>query len=313
MEVSGLNIDIRLLVVVGAFLLDLVIGEPPELIHPVVWIGKLIESFRDHIDSEHLSRFHGGILFLVVVGGTSAGVYFGVRSALGFSRILGCILSAYLLKSTISMRGLVETVKRVGQKVDNDPGGARSDLIALVGRDRMSLSPVEMRSAAIESLFENLVDSYISPLFYFLIGGIFSLSIGVAAGVFFKAVNTVDSMVGYRTEDLVDLGYAGAKVDDWLNWFPARVSPFLIAISGFSFRGVTLAFRDWRKTPSPNSGWSMAAGSGVLGVKLIKKGVYSLGEEYGLPVADDMKKAIVVSVRVMVIFAGLVCGMLVFM
>lgn len=312
MEVSGFTIDIRLLVVVGAFLLDLVIGEPPELIHPVVWIGKLIEFFRDHISSERLSRFHGWILFLIAVGGTSAGVYLGIRAALGFSRILGCILSAYLLKSTISMRGLVETVKSVGQKIENDPGGARVDLIALVGRDRSSLSPGEMRSAAIESLFENLVDSYISPLFYFLIGGIFGLSIGVAAGMFFKAVNTVDSMVGYRTEELVDLGYAGARVDDWLNWLPARLSPVLIAISGFSFRGVVLALRDWRKTPSPNSGWAMAAGSGVLEVRLVKKGVYTLGAEYSLPVAGDLDKALAISARVLALFGLLICVILVF-
>src|SRR6056297_116119 len=199
-------------------------GEPPECVHPVVWIGRLIGWVKRAFMEAGGGWLAGWVLLIVVSGGAGLAGYYALLFAGNFSVTLGVVLSIYLLKSTLSGRSLLEASRGVAEGIDGDPERARSDLIALVGRDRSDLSEGEMRSATVESLFENVVDSFISPLFYFLIGVQFGLEVGVAAALLFKAVNTVDSMVGYRTKDLARLGYAGARVDDLLNWIPARLS-----------------------------------------------------------------------------------------
>lgn len=296
-EILGGSIPGSLAVLAGALVLDLLIGEPPEILHPVVWIGKVIGKTREFFEGGQRARPAGVVVAILipVVSGTLT--YLLVAFGSYFWELAGPILGILLLKSTISVKSLLDTVKSVGEQIESDPDGAREGLLALVGRDRSELSEGEMRSAAIESLFENLVDSVIAPLLYFALGGIFGYGVGVALALFYKSVNTLDSMLGYRTEALRDYGYLSARLDDFLNWLPARISVPFVALAAFSLRAVSISVRDWKEPPSPNSGWPMGAAAGGLGVKLVKQGVYTIGGEYELPGAEDLRAAVGLAIR----------------
>ncbi len=165
-------------------------------------------------------------------------------------------------------------------------------LPALVGRDTASLSQGQASSAVIESLSENYVDGILSPIFYYVL---FSpLGLGLEAALAFKAVSTMDSMVGYKTEGLRELGFAGARADDLLNFIPARLSIFSIALARPLRAGAALAaaIRFHGRTPSPNSGWPMAACAGALGLRLEKPGSYVLLDEGEEPQTSDVPLAI---------------------
>lgn len=296
-EILGGSIPGSLAVLAGALVLDLLIGEPPETLHPVVWIGKVIGKTREFFEGGQRARLAGVVVAILipVVSGTLT--YMLVAFGSYFWELAGPILGILLLKSTISVKSLLDTVKSVGEQIESDPDGAREGLLALVGRDRSELSEGEMRSAAIESLFENLVDSVIAPLLYFALGGIFGYGVGVALALFYKSVNTLDSMLGYRTEALRDYGYLSARLDDFLNWLPARISVPFVALAAFSLRAVSISVRDWKEPPSPNSGWPMGAAAGGLGVKLVKQGVYTIAGEYELPGAEDLRAAVGLAIR----------------
>lgn len=296
-EVLGGVIPGGLAVLAGALVLDLLIGEPPETFHPVVWIGKVIGKTRDVFEGNPEARFAGGVVAILIPAVSGGLAYLVITFGAYFWELAGPILGILLLKSTISVKSLLGTVKSVGEQIESDPNSAREGLLALVGRDRSELSEGEMRSAAIESLFENLVDSVMAPLFYFVLGAIFGYGVGVALAIFYKAVNTLDSMLGYRTEALRDYGYLSARLDDLLNWFPVRISVPFVSLAAFSLRAVSISVRDWKESPSPNSGWPMAAAAGGLRVKLVKKGVYTIGGEYELPEPDDMRAAIGLAIR----------------
>jgi adenosylcobinamide-phosphate synthase len=176
--------------------------------------------------------------------------------------------------------------------IDQDLESAKKMLPALVGRETKKLDPDLARSAVIESLSENYVDSVLSPLFYFLLFQPFGL--GLEAALAFKAMSTMDSMLGYKTEELKELGFAAAKLDDLANYIPARLSVPLIAIASPKRAGkaVAAAFKYHRATPSPNSGWPMSAAAGSLGIKLEKPGYYALFEEGPKPTAADISRAL---------------------
>jgi len=286
-----------LAVLAGALVLDLLIGEPPETLHPVVWIGKVIGKTREFFEGSPGARLAGGVVAILIPAVSGGLAYLVITFGAYFWELAGPILGILLLKSTISVKSLLGTVKSVGEQIESDPDGAREGLLALVGRDRSELSEGEMRSAAIESLFENLVDSVIAPLFYFALGAIFGYGAGVALAIFYKSVNTLDSMLGYRTEALRDYGYLSARLDDLLIWFPARISVPFVSLVAFSLRAISISLRDWKEPPSPNSGWPMGAAAGGLRVKLVKKGVYTIAGEYELPGAEDLRAAVGLAVR----------------
>lgn len=310
MKVFESAVPVSLVVLLGSVTLDLLLGEPPESLHPVVWIGRGIGVLKERFEGLGRKKFFGGLLVLFVVIGAGGAGYLAVRFASELWGPLGLIVGIYLLKSTFSIRSLVGTVRTIGRSIEEDPEEARDQLLALVGRDRADLSRGEMRSAAIESLFENLVDSVISPLFYFILGTLVSIETGIGFALFFKALNTVDSMIGYRTESLKSFGYLGAKLDDVMNWIPARLSPLLIALGSFSAVPVRLALRDWSNTSSPNSGWPMSACSGALQVKLIKKSHYVLGSEFDLPGSGEIKKATSLAGRTVGVYLLLLSGII---
>jgi adenosylcobinamide-phosphate synthase len=206
--------------------------------------------------------------------------------------VLPLLLSAFLLKSTFAMRCLLEVSADIGRMIESDMEGAKAMLPALVGRDTASLTSGQASSAVIESLSENYVDGILSPIFYYILFAPFGL--GLEAALAFKAISTMDSMVGYKTKGLKEIGFAGAKADDLANFIPARLSILLIALAkpGRAAAAIHAALRDHSATPSPNSGWPMAACAGSLGIRLEKPGYYVL-EADGKPAStSDVPRAL---------------------
>jgi adenosylcobinamide-phosphate synthase len=281
-----------LTVLLLAIAIDLILGEPPARVHPVVIIGRLIGVFKRR--ARPTRAWGAGVALLVILSSAAAGhllIAAGDRvQFLGLG--LGVFVSAYLLKSTIAIRCLIETSEGIGRLVEEDFDEAKKLLPALVSRNPDGLTRTQATSAVIESLSENYVDTVVSPLFYYLL---FSpIGLGVEAALAYKAANTLDSMLGYRTEELKNLGFASAKLDDLANWAPARLSLPIIAAARPSRAKQTIktALRDHARTPSPNSGWPMAAAAGALGIRLEKPGVYVVGEGGADPSTKDIGPAL---------------------
>ncbi|NIA03128.1 MAG: cobalamin biosynthesis protein [Nitrospirae bacterium] len=269
-----------------AIIMDILIGEPPATIHPVVWMGKIIKSLKN-ISFGNKRIF--GIFMVIITTGISllagAGV---VMASLYISETFFLLLAAYFLKSTFSLRMLLTSARQIKSQLESGTlKNARKELKALVSRDTTNLDRSHLTSAVIESISENFVDGIVSPLFFYLI-------LGLPGALAYKAVNTLDSMIGYKNKEFIELGWASARLDDILNWIPARLSLIFIfagsLFTGNPINAVKTCIRDRNKTASPNSGWPMAATAGSLGVKLEKKGNYILGSEFKEPVPGDIEK-----------------------
>jgi len=267
-----------------SFVADAVFAELPSRVHPVAAFGRLIARF----DRRWVRPRVAGVAVAVVlpvcaalaVGGATA-IVAGVRP------VFGGLLAAFALFSTTSLRMLVSVATTVLDATDTDPDRARESVRALVGRDTTALSPGELRSAAVESAAENLSDGLVAPLFGFVLGSQLSLPVGVALAVWVKAVNTLDSMLGYRSHPM---GWASARLDDAVMWVPARLSALLIAFAGGSPAALARA-RAWHdEPPSPNAGWPMATLAAVLDVELRKNGVYVLNPGAGLPTIGEARR-----------------------
>lgn len=268
---------------------DILLGEPPASIHPVVWIGRMISFLRNRAPN---TRTGGLAVAALVIFCVVASGYVLVYAASLILPASGILVAAYLLKSTFAVRCLLETSQSIGRTINDDLNSAKSMLPALVGRKTEGLTPEQARSAVIESISENYVDSVLSPIFYYLLFEPFGLGLEAALG--FKAISTMDSMLGYKTKDLFYIGFVPAHLDDLANYIPARLSILFIALSnpGRARKALATAFRDHDKTPSPNSGWPMSAVAGALGVRLDKPGYYVLLDEGSEPEREDVGRAL---------------------
>jgi len=280
----ALSLEVFLLAV--AF--DLLFGEPPAKIHPVVWIGRLITFLHKRAQP---TRFQGLLLAILVVFAT---VFLGslIVWIADYIPLLGTLVAAYFLKSTFSVKCLLQTASDIGKMIDKDLSSAKAMLPALVGRETKDLTKEQASSAVIESLSENYVDTIISPIFYFLLFEPFGL--GLQASLGFKAISTMDSMLGYKKKGLEEIGFAPAKMDDLANFVPARLSILFIALAQPSRAkaAFSAAFRYHKATPSPNSGWPMSACAGSMGVRLEKPGFYVLMEGERQPGTSDIPHAV---------------------
>lgn len=270
-----MNLGERFWALLLALAWDLALGEPPEAAHPVVWMGRAISAADRRAPEGERPRLAYGALVALALPLIAAAV---TRAAVAAARppLLRLALTAYLLKSSLSVRGLLDAARRVQASLDRDDlPGARDALRALVSRDTSDLSSELVASAAIESVAENLTDSFAGPLLAYAVGGL-------PAAVAYRMVNTADAMLGYRSERYEHLGKTAARLDDLANLSPARVAALALvaasAVSGYSpaeaWRG---AWQGRRATASPNAGWTMGAMAGVLGVVLEKAGHYRLG------------------------------------
>jgi adenosylcobinamide-phosphate synthase len=271
-------------VLILAFLLDLAIGDPRWLPHPVRIIGRSIQRFeaclRRHYRTPAGEKKAGVLLVMMIVIPTlvitlmiQEAVF---RASVRTLVILGMMLLVYLTATTIAVRGLVDSARLVITSIkEGRLVTACHGLSMIVGRDTENLSEKEILKAVMETLAENLSDGVIAPLFYYVIGG---LPLAMA----YKAVNTLDSMVGYKSPTYINFGWASARLDDMANYIPARITGLLIVLSvfvamlfkrGASARGAaSRSFdtmrRDGRNHTSPNSGVPEAAMAGALGIRM---------------------------------------------
>jgi adenosylcobinamide-phosphate synthase len=254
---------------------DILLGEPPARTHPVVWIGKFIAFLRAHAKA---TRLYGIALAAIVISATVLAGHLLVEVTRSLP-VLPLFVSAYLFKSTIAVRCLLQVSADIGRMIDQDIDEAKKMLPALVGRETESLTTSQAASAVIESLSENYVDSILSPIFYYLLFSPFGL--GLEAALAFKAISTMDSMIGYKSQGLKEIGFAGAKLDDLANFLPARLSILFLALARPLRAGAAIAAakRYHGITPSPNSGWPMSACAGALNLRLEKPGYYVLYDE----------------------------------
>lgn len=260
-----------------ALALDLMLGEPPRLIHPVVWMGK-VASFleKGSISQSHFAQFvYGMVMTLCLIGLFGAAAFFILLYLKSFSLVLHVIIGAVLLKTTFALKELRRVALSIQEflllkKLD----AASRELSSLVSRDTQGLSESLVVSATVESVAENTCDSLVAPLFYFLL-------LGVPGAVAYRVVNTLDAMIGYHGKYEYS-GKFASRLDDVLNLIPARLTALLFVgasfLSGRSARAAwQVALHEHAKTASPNAGWTMAAAAGALNVQLEKVGHYRLG------------------------------------
>ena len=266
--------------------LDLVFEEVPERLHPVVYFGRIVSLF----DREWSRPVLVGSLVALVLPIAAAVTAWGVTNvAIGFHVSAGIVVAALLLFSTTSLRLLVRVADDVVEGSASELARAKESVVALVGREVETLTAAEIRSAAVESVAENLSDGLVAPLVAFVIGAQFSLAVGVATAVWVKGVNTLDSMLGYPDKPH---GWASARLDDLVMWLPARVTALLLAVVSRKPRTLLKATR-WRtRTASPNAGWPMATMAAILDVRLVKSGAYEFHTDASLPSVEEAQRGI---------------------
>jgi len=289
------------LVLLLAAAIDIFFGEPPAAFHPVVWIGKLISFFKNAAPKTHRKLYGAAMALCCVLFAAFLAYSVLYIAALPIiPRFFGLLLEAYFLKATFAINCLLSPAREIYRYLEENKLEKVKELLPIyVSRDPSKLTKTQMSSAVIESVSENYVDGILSPIFYYALFGEY----GLIAAYVFKAISTLDSMVGYKTEPYRELGYFSAKSDDVLNWVPARISVLFILAAALTltllpkklgdikpFNSVKEALEDGMKTPSPNSGYPMAATAGALGVKLEKPNTYVLGASYPPTEVKDIKR-----------------------
>ncbi|MDQ0087252.1 adenosylcobinamide-phosphate synthase [Paenibacillus anaericanus] len=253
-----------------AYALDRLVGDPRWLPHPVVGMGKAISAIEAAIRrlvQPRRYRVAGLLLPLLVVGGSFALTWAALRLLAMVNPWLAAIAEAAFIATTIAAKGLRDAGMEVcGHLRRGDLPAARRSLSMIVGRDTADLQPPEVVRGAVETVAENIVDAVVSPLFFALIGG-------APLAMAYRAVNTLDSMVGYKNDKYIHLGWASARLDDIANYIPARLTALLLIAASWCLRldpkGAWSAVRrDASAHPSPNSGYPESAVAGSLGIRL---------------------------------------------
>ncbi|HXE12017.1 MAG TPA: adenosylcobinamide-phosphate synthase CbiB [Bryobacteraceae bacterium] len=251
----------------AGIILDLLFGDPNYAAHPVRLIGASLSRIEAFLRKIGLDGYFGGVLLFLMltllwVGGISAAVVY-------LPPAIAWIFQAFLVYSLLALRDLLKhgwDVQRAAWH--GDLAAARVAIGKLVGRDTTVMDLAACRRAAIESLSENLVDGFLSPVFWYAIAGLPGL-------VLFKVVSTMDSMVGYKTTRYQRFGWCGARIDDLMNWIPARVTWLLLSLAALftpacsARKAVRIGWRQHQIVPGPNSGWSEAAVAGGIQRKFI--------------------------------------------
>ncbi len=284
-------IILPIIAVAIAVSLDFLIGDPKNRYHPTVWIGKLIGKSVPYYRTNNplTEKMNGAILVFLVVTIVSIPIFlfsFGLKylenlAIIGIPKILlislSIIASSVLLKTTIAIKGMEEHASKIMEALSkNNLDDARTKLSMIVKRNTKNLDRQHVISATLESISENIVDGITGPLFYFSIFGL--------VGAFcYRTINTIDSMIGYKTEIFRNLGWFGANSDKVLNYLPSRITSLVMILSCIILKGnwrgsIQIMKRDSFKTSSPNAGYPMATMAGALGIRFEKLEHYVIGD-----------------------------------
>lgn len=285
-----LNLALDGAVLALALAFDRLLPEPPAAVHPVVLVGRAVRLLeRCAPRTPPVAFAYGCLVVVLVVGATAVLAWLAMTGLSALGPVAYVLGGAVLLRTAFTVTGLSSAAAVTRRALAaGDLEDARASLRSLVSRDPTSLTSPEVAASAIESVAENTTDSFIAPWLAFAL-------LGVPGAVAYRAVNTLDSMLGYRGP-YEYFGKASAGLDDLLNLVPARLGAFLLLVSGATMRlPVARAWRgmlaDRRLTASPNAGWTIGAAAHLLGVELEKRGHYRLGAGLRLPGAGDIARA----------------------
>lgn len=264
-------------IILAAYIVDRIIGDPRWIPHPVIGMGRVISALekfiRSRVQSERGLKRAGLLLPLIVVGGTFVLTWLVLVLLTRIHPWLAAAAEILFIATTVASKGLKEAGMAVYRDLQaGDLPAARRSLGMIVGRDTQELDEPEIVRGTVETVAENIVDAIISPLFYVLIGG-------APLALAYRAVNTLDSMVGYKNEKYLHLGWASARLDDLANYIPARLTACLLIVVAWVYRydargSWRMVHRDARLHPSPNSGFPESAVAGALGIRLGGYNVY---------------------------------------
>lgn len=239
------------------WLTDRLLGDPENWPHPVVWFGKAISFWEKRLNKDEDRILKGGIMAVTLI----TGVYLITYGILYFAGVIHPLFSSLLIAIGVFFclagKTLISEVKAVFEAVDRSTEEGRKQVARIVGRDTSSLSPQEIRAAALETLAENLSDGVIAPMFWFGL-------LGLPGMMAYKMVNTLDSMVGYKNERYLEYGRIAARIDDIANYIPARITAFLMLLVTRNLNKRNFVFKYGRAHASPNSGYPEAALAAIL-------------------------------------------------
>jgi adenosylcobinamide-phosphate synthase len=285
--INIINFLVAVSVLALALVLDLIFGDPspnyPQRIqfrlHPTVWMGKLTKALEPHFKNPNpkVEKFNGVLLALAVIIAFTLPIYFGLKLIYTHLGLLVYItIAAVILKLTICMKLETDWAKAAAKAIESGDMEEARKYAHFSRRDNRDLTGSQIVSSVIESMAENLTDFRLSPIFYFAF-------FGVPGAVGFRAINTLDGMVGFKDPEHLHIGWFSAVSDTLVNYIPARLTAFLMvlaaAVLGEDYKNAwRIAFRDQAKIPSINHGWQMAAIAGALRVQLEKPGQYAVGD-----------------------------------
>ena len=259
------TLSISLFPMLIGWIADRMFGDPST--HPIVWFGKIISSGERLLNRGQLRMIKGAIFSLLLI----ISVYILTRELLWFFRIINLWL--YIIVCTVIVfyclagKTLVKEVKDVFRAVDSSLEEGRIQVARIVGRDTSSLSAQQVRSAALETLAENLSDGVIAPMFWYAV-------LGAPGMLAYKMINTLDSMIGYKSERYKQFGYFSARIDDIANYIPARLTALLMILVSGRLSLINFVWKNGRKHASPNSGYPEAALAGILDCRFGGPNVY---------------------------------------
>ena len=277
------------LIIVLALAIDGIIGDVPNAIHPLRWMGNLLYFLDRRIKRGNptLTKIKGFLCYLLVLlifGGIAFIILALVHYYLG--EIAWIVVTAFLFKVVFAVFSFRRHCRPIQDDLLNgDTEAAAAKVQMIVSRNTKGMDAEHIASSCTETISENYVDSVVSPVTYFGL-------LGMLGGVIFRCANLMDAMWGYRNEKYGDLGFFPAKLDDVLGYVTSRISPVFIALGAFLMRmdwkaAIPAALEEHTKTPSPNSGWPMTAFAAALGISMEKKDVYIMGRG-DLPTVDDI-------------------------
>ncbi|MGM9925656.1 MAG: adenosylcobinamide-phosphate synthase CbiB [Bacillus sp. (in: firmicutes)] len=279
-----------------AYIIDLIIGDPSSWPHPVRIIGSaingLVKGFRKICRTERQLKIAGLFLWIIIVGGTYF-ITWGIMRLASFNGFLYGVVTVYLAYTTIAARCLGDEARKVWNALLHSPiEKARRQLSMIVGRDTTELSRDQIAKATVETVAENTSDGVIAPLFFLFIGG-------PPLAMAYKAVNTLDSMVGYQNEKYRSIGYFPAKIDDIANYIPARLSWIFISLASMFLQlswqdAFRIGWRDRKQHKSPNCAFPEGAVAGALGLQFGGTHQY-FGEPVEKPYIGDETRGITTS------------------
>ena len=275
------------------WLLDLLIGDPQWLPHPVVWFGKAISACEHKLNRGHHRNAKGAVVAICLIALVFALTWLVRYWLLSLSSYLLLLFDAVIIFYCLAGTTLIREVHEVFYALDRSLEEGRQQVARIVGRDTSELSAQEVRTAALETLAENLSDGVIAPLFWFAL-------LGTPGMLAYKMVNTLDSMIGYKTERYKDFGCWAAHIDDVANYLPARLTALLMILASGKLNLLAFVWKNGPRHASPNSGYPEAALAGILNCRFGGPHYYFgqlfdkpyIGENERPLTTADMKKAV---------------------